>query len=145
MNYIIKKGSTRTMYLFVITGVFLILTFSYNLYSYLQTNQFIIEFPGDWDKPLGIAIGVYLIIRSRKFVNQARKLFIKVSQGQLVYRTKASDSVNTIHISDIDKVQGKEDKVVLITKGSTKLEIDLSAIKSDKDKKTIRKTLIDLV
>ncbi|MFD0963411.1 hypothetical protein [Pseudofulvibacter geojedonensis] len=55
----------RIKNIFLITGVFLTIAFSYQLYQYLQENTFVTEFPGDWDKPLGISIGVYLIIRSR--------------------------------------------------------------------------------
>lgn len=51
--------------MFLVTGLFLTIAFSYQLYQYLQENTFVTDFPGDWDKPLGILIGVYLIIRSR--------------------------------------------------------------------------------
>lgn len=55
----------RIKNIFLVTGLFLTIAFSYQLYQYLQENIFVIDFPGDWDKPLGILIGVYLIIRSK--------------------------------------------------------------------------------
>ena len=55
----------RVKNIFLITGIFLTIAFSYQLYQYLQENTFATKFPGDWDKPLGILIGIYLIIRSR--------------------------------------------------------------------------------
>lgn len=70
MDYFIKKGRSNTTYIFIATGIFLIISFSIQLYLFLQTTQFTFEFPGDWDKQLGVIIGVFLIVRSRRFRNQ---------------------------------------------------------------------------
>ena len=78
MKFRIEKGSLK-VYLFLLTGIFLFFISSYQLYEYLQTNQFVSDFPGDWDKPLGVAVGIFLIIRSLKFVNESRSLFIKIT------------------------------------------------------------------
>ena len=57
----------RSMWMFIFTGSFLIIAFSIQLYLFLQTEAFVWEFPGDWDKVLGIAVGVFLLIRYVKF------------------------------------------------------------------------------
>ena len=134
------------MYVFILTGIFLILSFSfsYNLYSYLQINQFEFKFPGDWDKPIGIVVGLFLIIRSRKFINESKGLFIKTHGNKLIYRTRDSDSVRKIDLSYIKKIQEKDGKVILIAKDLTQLTIQLSKIRSDKEKKDIKKSLIKL-
>ncbi|MDY8135389.1 hypothetical protein [Aquimarina sp. 2201CG5-10] len=145
MNYTIKKGSSNTLYLFIVIGIFLILAFSYQLYDYLNTNQFVFEFPGDWDKPLGIVVGIFLIVRSRKFVNRAKGLFIKISENELIYRTKESESVQKIKLSDIEQIQGSENGVILKIKSSKSVIIDLDEIKSGKEKRLIRKSLIESI
>jgi hypothetical protein len=145
MNYRIKKGSYK-MLVFMLTGGFLIFMSSYQLYNYLQTNQFVNEFPGDWDKPLGIAVGVFLIIRSRKFVLESRNLFIKISGDKLVYRTRNSDSVRKIVLSDIEKIQENNETIILVTKDSTKLIIiDFNKVRLRNDaKSSIKKSLFEL-
>ncbi|MFT6244817.1 MAG: hypothetical protein ACJA0U_002152 [Salibacteraceae bacterium] len=134
------------MLVFMLTGGFLTLMSSYELYNFLQTNQFVNEFPGDWDKPLGIAVGLFLIIRSKKFVLESRNLFIKFSGDQLVYRTRHSDSVRKIVLSDIEKLQEKNEKIILVTKDSAKLIIiDFNKVRLRNDvKSSIKKSLFEL-
>jgi hypothetical protein len=145
MKYRIKKGSPKAS-IFIATGIFLISSFGYQLYKYLQANQFIYEFPGDWDKPLGIVVGLFLIIRSRKFVHESRELFITISPNYLKYRTKRSDSVCKIAISDIEEIQEKNKKIILLTKDATKLIIvDFNKVRMrDSDIASIKKSLIGL-
>ncbi|MFT4661759.1 MAG: hypothetical protein ACI8XB_002040 [Patiriisocius sp.] len=145
MNYRIKKGSYK-MLVFMLTGGFLIVMSCYELYNYLQTHQFVTEFPGDWDKPIGIAVGLFLIIRSKQFVLESRNLFIKISGDQLVYRTRNSDSVRKIDLSDIEKLLEKNEKIILVTKDSTKLIIiDFNTVRLRNDtKSSIKKSLFEL-
>jgi len=145
MNYTIQKGSSRTMYLFILTGIFLIVSFGYNLYIFLQTNEFVYEFPGDWDKPAGIAVGLFLIIRSRKFVAQSKGLFIKTDTNHLVYRTRHSDKVCKINLSTINRIQDNDDVVIIETNKLSQITIDLSKVSSDKEKKEIIKSLFELI
>jgi hypothetical protein len=144
MNYRIKKGSYK-MLVFMLTGGFLIVMSCYELYN-LQTHQFVTEFPGDWDKPIGIAVGLFLIIRSKQFVLESRNLFIKISGDQLVYRTRNSDSVRKIDLSDIEKLLEKNEKIILVTKDSTKLIIiDFNTVRLRNDtKSSIKKSLFEL-
>lgn len=144
MNYIIKKGKPKTMYVFILTGIFLIFSFSYSLYNYLQENLFVFQFPGDWDKPIGIIVGLFLIIRSRKFFNESKGLFIKTSGNQLIYRTRHSDSISKITLSDIKKIQEKQNRIIFTTNDSTELVIHLNKINSQKESKVIKKYLIEL-
>ena len=134
------------MVIFILTGFFLIISFSYLLYNYLQTNQFMYEFPGDWDKPLGIAVGVFLIIRSTKFIRESKSLFIKISGDQLIYRTRELDSVRKIDLSAIEKIQEKDDKIILETSNLNKLVIiDFNKVRvRSENKEAIRKSLIEL-
>ena len=145
MKHRIEKGSSK-MYLFILTGIFLTLVSSYQLYNYLQTNQFVYEFPGDWDKPLGIFVGLFLIIRSTKFVNESRELFIEISENQLTFRTIRTDSVKKISLSNIEKIQEKDEEIILITKDSTKLTIvNFNKVRLRLEKRdSIRKSLIKL-
>jgi hypothetical protein len=145
MKHRIEKGSSK-MSLFILTGIFLTLVSSYQLYNYLQTNIFVYEFPGDWDKPLGILVGLFLIIRSTKFVNESRELFIEISENQLTYRTIRTDSVKKISLSNIKKIQEKDEEIILITKDSTKLTIvNFNKIRLRPEKRdSIRKSLIKL-
>jgi hypothetical protein len=145
MNAIIEKGSLK-MYIFLLTGIFLALASSYSLYTYLQTNQFVSEYPGDWDKPLGIALGLFLIIRSTKFARESRNLFIKIAGDQLIYRTLRSDSVRKITLTEIEKIQEKDDKIVLITKDHSKsVIVDFNKVRlRDNIKESIKKSLLEL-
>lgn len=130
----------------MLTGLFLIILFSYQLHAYLQSNEFVYEFPGDWDKPLGIAVGMFLIIRSLKFVQESRDLFIEISESHLIYRTIRSNSVRKIAISNIEKIQEKNEEVILLTKDLTELIIvDFSKVRiKDNIQESIKKSLKEL-
>lgn len=130
----------------MLTGIFLIILFSYQLYEYLQTNEFVSEFPGDWDKPIGILVGLFLVIRSLKFFNESKQLFIKISGSLLIYRTRNSDSVCKIALLDIKKIQEKNDKIILITKDLAELIIiDFNQARvKDNVRNSIKKSLIAL-
>lgn len=134
------------MIIFMLTGIFLIILFSYQLYEYLQMNEFVYEFPGDWDKPLGISVGVFLIIRSLKFIRESKDLFIKISKYHLIYRTRQSDSVQKIALSDIEKIRKKDNKIILTTKDSTELIIiDFNKLRvKDSLQESIKRSLIKL-
>jgi hypothetical protein len=146
MKYVMKKAERRTMYLFIFTGLGLVLMSGHELYNYVQLNQFVYEFPGDWDMPIGIAVGLFLIIRSTKFISKSRELFIKISKDQLVYRSKISDSIHKIALSNIKKIQKKDNEIILITKDSIRLIIvDFKKVSLSDDKmKLITKVLIQL-
>lgn len=143
MNYIIKKGSSSSFYIFILTGAFLVISFSFNLYHHLQQYHFISKFPGDWDKPLGIIIGIFLLIRSQKFSNQRKGLFIKTHNNQLIYRLKSSDSVQKINLNKVRTVKTHGDSIFIETAIETK-NIDLSSVSSNQSKKEIRKALLRL-
>ncbi|WBX77668.1 hypothetical protein PG911_05265 [Tenacibaculum ovolyticum] len=145
MKYLIKKRSLKAP-IFIATGVFLVFSFSYQLYKYLQTNQFIYNFPGDWDKPLGITVGLFLIIRALKFIGESKELFIKTSANYLKYRTNPSDSVHKITLSNIEKIQVKNEKIIILTKDATKLiVVDFNKVRMrDTDIASIKKSLIEL-
>lgn len=134
------------MLIFLLVGIFLALMSGYQLYTYLQTNEFVSEFPGDWDKPLGITVGLYLIIRSLMFVRESRSLFIKISDNQLVFRTKDTDSIRKINMSDIKKIQEKSDKMILVTKDSAEFTVvDFNEVRVRDDvRASIKKALIGL-
>ncbi|NOQ73960.1 MAG: hypothetical protein GQ574_18285 [Crocinitomix sp.] len=146
MKYIIEKGSMKkSKWLFIFIGFFLIILGSYDLYNYLQTNEFIYKFPGDWDKVLLIIVGIFLIIRSRKFVVISRDLFIEISTDQLVYRVTRSESVRKIALSNIEKIQKNDKEIIITTKDLNKLTIadfNKARIRDDK-RKSITKSLID--
>ncbi len=145
MKFRIKKRSLK-MAIFMLTGIFLVLMSGYELYNYIQTNQFVYEYPGDWDKPLGIAVGLFLIIRSTKFIPEFRELFIKISENHLSYRTKQSDSIHKISLSEIERIKEKNDKIILIAKDLTELIIiDFNKTRvRDNLRKSIKKSLIEL-
>jgi hypothetical protein len=145
MKFRIKKRSFK-MATFMLTGIFLALMSGYELYNYIQTNQFVYEYPGDWDKPLGIAVGLFLIIRSTKFIRESRELFIKISENNLSYRTKQSDSIHKISLSEIERIKEKNDKIILITKDLTELIIiDFNKVRiKDNVRNSIKKSLIEL-
>lgn len=147
MKHIINEGTfKRSKTIFIVTGLFLITLFGYQLYNHLQTDQFVAKFPGDWDKVLGIAIGLFLIIRSRKFNIRARDIFIEIGKDQLTYRVSRSSSVDKIPLSDIDHIRENGDKIILTTKNASKLTIadfGQHLIRDDK-RKTIKKSLLEL-
>jgi DNA-directed RNA polymerase beta' subunit len=146
MKYRIEKGSPK-MYQFIVIVIFLVLASSYQLYNYLQTNQFVYEFPGDWDKPLGITVGLFLIIQSTKFISESRELFIEISENQLTYRTIRTGSVRKIALSNIKKIQEKNKKIILETEDSTKLTIiNFNKVRVRPEiRESIRKSLIELI
>ncbi|NQX96475.1 MAG: hypothetical protein HRT73_01165 [Flavobacteriales bacterium] len=145
MKFKLKKSSPK-MAIFMLTGIFIIILFSYDLYDYIETNEFVYEYPGDWDKPIGILVGLFLIIRSLKFIPESKSLFIEISGSHLIYRTKRSDSIRKTALSDIEKVQEKDAKIILITKDLTELIIiDFNKIRvRDNVQKSIKKSLIEL-
>lgn len=145
MTYRIKKGSKK-MILFMLTGIFLATLSSYQLFDYLQTNEFISEFPGDWDKPIGISVGLFLILRSLKFVNESKGLFIKIAKNHLVYRTRQSDSVRKISFSDIEDIREKDEKIIVVTKDLVdRIIVDFKRVRIKDDlKESIKKSLNEL-
>lgn len=142
MDYIIKKGRSNTTYIFIATGIFLIISFSIQLYIFLQTTQFKFQFPGDWDKPLGIITGVFLIIRSKRFRNQRLGLFIKIDDKKMTFRTQENQDVQKVTLTDIINVSGNEDGIILKTSTNQNIVVDLTALKSEKEMKILRKNLI---
>lgn len=122
MKYQLEKGSSKMM-ISLLTGIFIMLMFSYQLYELLQIDEFVAEFPGDWDKIIGILVGAFLSIRSVKFRKEAKELFIKITGNELSYRTKRSYSMHTIPFSTIEKIQKKENKILLTTKDNKELMI----------------------
>lgn len=143
MTYLIKKGAPRTMYIFILTGVFLIIAFGYKSYNSLADDQFITEFPGDWDKPLGIVIGFFLLIRSTSFIPKARKLFISITPDKIVYRTKNTDAIRTVLLPDIKKTHATADTVFFKTNNKKTHAIDLSQVREEERKKAIRNSLLE--
>ena len=145
MEYIAKKGSSKTMYVFILTGLFLASFSSYDLYNYLQTNPFVSKFPGDWDKIIGIAVGLFLIIRSKKFIPQSKGLFVKVAGNHLVYRIKDSDPVHKITLSAILKIKRIDEyKVKIISKDLTEITLDFRSLVWEKNRKAVIKSIVEL-
>lgn len=134
------------MIMFLLTGIFLVTLCSYDLFDYLQTNEFISEFPGDWDKPIGIFVGLFLILRSLKFVNESKGLFIKFAKNHLVYRTRESDSVRKISFSDIEDIREKDEKIIVVTKDLVhRIIVDFKHVRVKDDlRKSIKKALNQL-
>ena len=93
MNFIIKKGSSSSYYILLLTGLFLIFVFSYIFCEHILTSNFIITFPGDWDKPLAILIGFITLYRASKFKNKTLGLFIKTTPSQLIFKTIETESI----------------------------------------------------
>ncbi len=145
MKFRIEKGSSK-MLIFILTGTFLVILFSYQLFKYLKTNQFVYEFPGDWDKPLGIAVGLFLVLRSIKFVRESKELFIKISDNRLEFRTKRSDSIRKFTLSEIKNIKEKDEKIILVTDDSAKFVIvDFGKVRvKNNDIKAIKKALLEL-
>ena len=145
MNFIIKKGSSSSYYILLLTGLFLIFVFSYILCKHILTSNFIITFPGDWDKPLAILIGFITLYRARKFKNKTLELFIKTTPSQLTFRTIETESIKKIHLNSIKKIFAKENYIKLITIDNTEYTISLVNINTEKERKDIRKYLLNLV
>ncbi|MFY7671660.1 hypothetical protein ACOSP6_11300 [Tenacibaculum sp. MEBiC06402] len=145
MYFTIKKGRSNATILFIATGLFLILAFSYQLFIHLKANDFIYEFPGDWDKPLGILVGIFLVFRSKRFKNQRKGLYINLSKDALEFRTKESENIQKIKLSDITKVYPEENSIILRTMKQNHITICLKTIKSEKEMKEIRKKVIEII
>lgn len=122
MKYTIEKGSAK-LYLFMGVGILLALMSSYELYYYLQTNSFVAEFPGDWDMPLGIAAGLFLIIRAFFFITDSKTLFIEITDTHLIYRTNRTQSIQKVELVTIKKIQNKDGKINIVTKDSSQQTI----------------------
>jgi len=147
MKYIIEKGSmNKTKWIFICIGFFLIIMSSFDLYNFLQANQFVYQYPGDWDKVILIPIGVFLIIRARKFAIKSRDIFVEISNDQLMFRAERKDSVRKIAFSTIEKIQKKDKKIMLTTKNLGKITIvDFNTVRIRDDKrKSITTALIEL-
>jgi len=147
MKYIIEKGSmNKTKWIFIFIGFFLIIMSSFDLYNFLQANQFVYQYPGDWDKVILIPIGVFLIIRARKFSVQSRDLFVEISNDQLMFRAERKNSVRKIAFSTIEKIQKKDKKIMLTTKNLSKIIIvDFNTVRiRDDNRKSITTALIEL-
>jgi hypothetical protein len=145
MNLIIKKGRLSSTVLFITTGLFLVVSFGYQLVTYLNTNDFVTTFPGDWDKPLGILVGIFLIFRSKRFENQRKGLFVELEKNKLQFRTRESEKTQRINLKDIDKVYATEDGINIKTKDNHQVILYLKSIKSEKEMKELRKKLIELI
>jgi hypothetical protein len=145
MKYKIEKGSSK-VYFFMGVGIFLASMSTYELYQFLQTNQFVSEFPGDWDMPLGIMVGLFLIIRSLSFISESKSLFIEITEKHLIYRTNRSESIQKIDLSNIDKIQKSDAKIKGVTKNSVKLTIiDFNTVRlRPETEKSIWKSLNEL-
>lgn len=137
MKYIIQEGTfKRSKSIFIFTGVFLIALFGYQLYDHLQVNEFNYDFPGDWDKVLGMLIGVFLIFRASVFTLRSRDLFIEITNTEVKYRMNRMEPVKRINRSDIDKVEVKKGQVVVFAKDSKKITIvDFNEIRIREEKK----------
>ena len=138
MKYVIQKGTfKRSKSIFIFTGVFLIALFGYQLYDRLQVREFNYDFLGDWDKVLGMLVGVFLIFRSSIFTVRSRDLFIEVTTTDLKYRIDRRAPVKKINRTDIDNLEIKMGQVIVITKDSKKITIvDFNAIRLREEKKT---------
>lgn len=137
MKYTLQKGTfKRSKYIFIFTGVFLIALFGYQLYDHLQSNDFIYEFPGDWDKVLGMLVGLILILRSSIFTVRSRDLFIEITDAELKYRINRTAPVKQINRSDIDKLEVKKGQVIVFPKESERISIvDLSEMRIRDERK----------
>lgn len=148
MKYVIKEGThKKSKSIFIFTGVFLILLFTYQLYSNLLTHEFSFDFPGDWDKVIGILVGIYLIFRSRIFTVRSRDIFIEITDALIKYRLNPSDSIQKIERSAIDKVEVKKGQVILFTKQSKRIIIaDFNKVRMrDEQRDSIVKSIKQLL
>ncbi|WP_420551212.1 hypothetical protein [Tenacibaculum aiptasiae] len=145
MKFIIKKGAGKMMIL-MLTGIFLVITFSYQLLVFLQTNDFVYQFPGDWDKPMGVLVGFFLIFRSLKFTKESKDLFIKIDEEYLVYRTNELEAKHKIPLTNIERVYKEKGEIRLVTKDLITVNvIDLDKVRLvDETKSLIKKSLMDL-
>ncbi|WP_272151805.1 hypothetical protein [Tenacibaculum aiptasiae] len=145
MKFIIKKGSEKMMIL-MLTGIFLVIAFSYQLLVFLQTNDFVYQFPGDWDKPMGVLVGFFLIFRSLKFTKESKDLFIQIDEEYLVYRTNELEAKHKVSLTNIEKVYKEKGRIRLVTKDLITMNIvDLDEVRLvDETKSLIKKSLMDL-
>ena len=124
MKYTIQQGTfRRSKFIFIFTGVFLIALFGYQLYDHLEINAFDYNFPGDWDKVLGIGVGVFLIFRSTVFTVRSRDLFVEVTDAEVKYRMNRREPIKRMNHSDIDKIEVKNGEVILFTKKSKRINL----------------------
>lgn len=145
MKYTIKKGSGK-MRILILTGFFLVIAFSYQLLIFLQVHDFVYQFPGDWDKPMGIIVGLFLILRSLKFTKESKGLFIKIDEEYLVYRTNELETKHKIPLMNIERVYKEKGKISLVTKDLITMDVvDLDEVRLvGKTKSLIKKSLMDL-
>ena len=144
MKFTIEKGQYKTSkYLFIFTGIFLIILFCYQLINLINERPFKSEFPGDWDKVICIGIGIYLIFRSSVFKIRSRDIFIEVTDSLVKYRIDKTKPIATIRRSDIDNFEIKKGKVNLMTKESEKITIiDFNKMRiRDEKRESITKSL----
>lgn len=119
MKYIVEEGThKKSKSIFIFTGTFLICLFGYQLFDHLQLNEFNTELPGDWDKVIGIVIGIYLIFRSRVFTVRSRDLFIEVTDTDVTYRMHKTEPIKKLDRLDIEKLEVKKGKVIITTRDS---------------------------
>lgn len=119
MKYIVEEGThKKSKSIFIFTGTFLIFLSGYQLFDHLQHNEFNTKFPGDWDKLIGIVIGVYLIFRSRVFTVRSRDLFVEITDTQVISRMNRKDAIFKVERSKIDKLEVKKGKVIITTRDS---------------------------
>ncbi|KAB1158372.1 hypothetical protein F7018_09340 [Tenacibaculum aiptasiae] len=145
MKFIIKKGSGKMMIL-MLTGVFLVIAFSYQLLIFLQVHDFVYQFPGDWDKPMGVLVGLFLILRSLKFTKESKDLFIKIDEEYLVYRTNELEVKHKVPLTNIERVYKEKGKIRLVTKDLITMNVvDLDEVRLvNETKSLIKKSLMDL-
>ncbi len=147
MRYEIKPKISLKVKTFFVTGLFLLIAFSYELYTYLEKHEFIYEFPGDWDKPIGIVVGIFILFRSFKFYRKELKgLFIEITKSDLIFRTKHRSSVKSIQLSSIKKVKEEGNEIIAIIKGEPDaVVIDFKKVRvSNNTKKLIKASLLKL-
>ena len=134
------------MRILFLTGIFLVMAFSYQLLVFLKTNDFFYQFPGDWDKPMGILVGLFLIFRSLKFTKESKDLFIKIDEEYLVYRTNELEVKHKIPLANIERVYKEKGKIRLVTKDLITMNVvDLDEVRLvDETKSLIKKSLMDL-
>lgn len=124
MKYKLQEGTFKgSKYVFIGTGIFLVALFGYQLFEHVQTDDFNSDFPGDWDKVLGVALGIYFTFRSRVFALRSRDLFIEVTDSEVRYRVSRKEPIKKIERSKIDRLEVKKGVVTVLTKESTKKTI----------------------
>ncbi|WP_299125769.1 hypothetical protein [uncultured Tenacibaculum sp.] len=134
------------MRILILTGFFLVIAFSYQLLIFLQVHDFVYQFPGDWDKPMGIIVGLFLIFRSLKFTKESKDLFIEIDEEYLVYRTNELEAKHKIPLMNIERIYKEKGKICLVTKDLITMNVvDLDEVRLvDETKNLIKKSLMDL-